>query len=106
MRELLSKEVDEFVVQEIINAKSGGVEGSWVEILDLVQANCKILHEKLLGNSLLAKEVHSTIYYLNELKKDLSGDEYIIERDFITKFIEYILSFYDEKHFDFRTSSR
>jgi 5'-deoxynucleotidase YfbR-like HD superfamily hydrolase len=96
MKALLSKELEPELVDEILNAKNNCIEGTWVSILDLIQAGCKILTEKQLGNSIFAKEIKGNIYYLSELKKDLIDDEFIVEREFIDEFINYVTLNYEE----------
>jgi len=88
---LLDKELDDKdLLYEIIHAKLDCIEGTWVAILDIVQAGYKMIYEGSLGNKLFEKELKSNKYYLEELKGDLSDDKYIVEREFIDDFIDTI----------------
>jgi 5'-deoxynucleotidase YfbR-like HD superfamily hydrolase len=69
--------INKAFLEEALNAKSMGLEGKIVNLLDLVQVWCKLHTEISLGNSTLHGEVENVRGYLQLLESDSELYPYI-----------------------------
>lgn len=67
---LASQLNDSEIVDEIINAKSFGLEGKIVRLLDLIQVYKKLTTEISLGNTTLGELYGNIIRYLKSVRED------------------------------------